>query len=158
MKNLPVIVILSLALLPVLRAEEPSGKYPPLSERKAAEEWTYTLKLQQPGTRSEVKTGVLTLDGEVIVGKEDGEIRDTPYGKLRWAEKGDLYKHGWQPVVAVVAAEKSKAGQSIPADEMQTRLEYLERRVDDLMDRQAKEDAIKRAEAEGFKGKEIPAR
>jgi hypothetical protein len=57
------------------------------SEQSKGEAWSYQLQIREKGTRSEGRTGILTKDGAEIIGKEEGEILETPFGKFRWFGK-----------------------------------------------------------------------
>jgi hypothetical protein len=51
------------------------------------EEWAYQVQIREKGTRSEGRTGILTKDKAEVIGKSEGEIVETPFGKFKWFGK-----------------------------------------------------------------------
>lgn len=51
------------------------------------EEWAYQLQIREKGTRSEGRIGILTKDKAEVIGKTEGEIIETPFGKFKWFGK-----------------------------------------------------------------------
>lgn len=62
--------------------------------------WTYDVKLNDKGTRSEGVTGALKYDGkEVHPGAKANDWIRTPWGKLYWMGEAKVRfgRHGWMP-------------------------------------------------------------
>jgi hypothetical protein len=73
--------LLMLFISPCLKGEEAKGGK---AEQANREEWSYQLQIREKGTRSEGRVGILMRDGSAVIGKAEGEILETPFGKFRW--------------------------------------------------------------------------
>jgi hypothetical protein len=84
---------LSISAEEVIRSQPNVAGFPTKPGEYIHKQWKYVYEIQNPGTRSEVRIGRLTLEGKPLVG-EPGELLEELFGRfIYFSDRG--WNRGW---------------------------------------------------------------